>query len=102
MVYLIHFDEPFKHAEHYLGYSKDENFLARIEHHRKGTGSALMRAVKNAGIGWNVVRQWPGMDGNFEQALKKKGYHSKLLCPICNPQKYLTYAANVNRTETSI
>jgi predicted GIY-YIG superfamily endonuclease len=70
MVYLIHFNTKFHHCQHYIGYSADDLFFARIEHHKKGTGSALVRAVNLAGIGWAVVRIWPLQDGNFERKLK--------------------------------
>lgn len=86
MVYLIHFDEPFGHAQHYLGYSKDELFEKRMECHKKNQGSRLIAAVNKAGIGWKVVRTWPNEDGNFERKLKnwKK---SRCLCPVCKENK---------------
>ncbi len=82
MVYLICFERPFGHAHHYIGYSDDSRFAARIECHRKGRGSRLLRAVNEAGIDWKVVRTWPGKDGNFERKLKnrKKAWQ---LCPVC-------------------
>lgn len=83
MVYLIHFNKKYKRVKHYLGYSAEENFQNRIHHHKKGTGSRLMRAVSFAGINWKVVRTWPGEDGNFERQLKNQRNHS-LLCPICS------------------
>lgn len=86
MVYLIHFDQPFKHAQHYLGYSAELLFTKRIEHHRKGTGSRLMRAVTKAGIGWSVVRTWPNEDGHFERKLKNRK-NSRCLCPKCTANK---------------
>lgn len=82
MVYLIHFDQKLKHAEHYLGYAKDELFEKRIECHRKNQGSKLLRALNKLGIGWSVVRTWPGQDGNFERQLKNRK-KSRCLCPIC-------------------
>lgn len=92
MVYIIHFDKPFKHALHYIGYCKDELFEKRMEHHRKGTGARLLNAVNKAGIGWSVVRTWPGEDGNFERKLKNAS-HSKRHCPICKENKN---ADNIN------
>lgn len=84
MVYLIHFDRPYKRARHYLGYTT--NFDARMECHRKGRGSCLLRAVNNAGIGWKVVRTWPDADGNFERKLHnwKKSWQ---LCPVCQEER---------------
>jgi predicted GIY-YIG superfamily endonuclease len=86
MVYLIHFDEKFYHAQHYIGYSADKLFDKRIEHHKKGTGSSLMRAIMKAGIGWNVVRTWSNEDGNFERKLKNRKKASGI-CPICIANK---------------
>lgn len=82
MVYLIHFDTPFYHCRHYLGYASKLD--RRLAHHKRGTGSRLLRAVNEAGIGWQVVRTWEG-DGNLEQELKKRK-NSRKLCPICNTQ----------------
>lgn len=51
MVYLIHFDKPFKHAQYYIGFTQYEDVEFRMSHHRDGTGSKLMKAVTNTGIG---------------------------------------------------
>ena len=32
-VYLLHFDPPYRHAKHYLGYTKAESVKARFERH---------------------------------------------------------------------
>lgn len=78
-VYLIHFDRPFKHARHYLGWAS--NLEARLDHHRRGTGANLLRHVRDAGIGWTVARTWTG-DRNRERQLKVQGGHSRK-CPLC-------------------
>lgn len=78
-VYLIHFDRPYKHARHYIGYSRDT--VLREGRHRTGNGARLMRVVTEAGIGWRVVRVWQG-DRTFERSLKKRR-NSKSLCPVC-------------------
>lgn len=82
MVYLIHFDQKYKHCQHYLGFSKDKNFTARIDYHLSNQGSRLIRAVNIANISWSVVRTWPKQDGNFERTLKKRKKASSL-CPVC-------------------
>jgi hypothetical protein len=94
MVYLIHFAKYYKRAGHYLGYSADEKFAARIHHHKKNRGAALIRAVNNAGIKWKVVRQWPNEDGHFERKLKNKKKAS-LLCPVCTMKQILTNAKKI-------
>lgn len=84
MVYLIHLDKPYRHAQHYIGFAATEaTYLRRIQHHRKGTGAAFLRAVNRAGIKWSVVREWPDEDGRFERQLKNTK-HSSRLCPECN------------------
>lgn len=78
-VYLIHFENKYYHAQHYLGYTV--KLKARMKHHEAGSGSRLLRAVTQAGIAWAIVRTWDG-DGNLERRLKnwKK---ARQLCPTC-------------------
>jgi hypothetical protein len=78
-IYLLHFDEPFGHARHYLGWAK--TLEHRLAVHGKAHGSALMRAVAAAGIGWRLARTWPG-DRHRERQLKNQGSRARL-CPIC-------------------
>jgi len=84
MVYLIHFDSPYKHAKHYLGYT--ENLESRLDRHHSKNGSKLLRAVENAGIGFTVVRIWPDGDRNFERQLKNQKNTSRF-CPVCKQGK---------------
>lgn len=84
MIYLVHFERPYKHAKHYLGYT-NTSLKARFKRHlslaAKRRGSALMRAVIEAGIEFKVVRTWPG-DRIRERQLKNRGHSRR--CPICN------------------
>jgi predicted GIY-YIG superfamily endonuclease len=84
MVYLIHFEKKFKHAQHYIGFCKDGNLKKRIKRHRKGDGAKLLRAVSLAGIEYNIVRVWDDGTQDFERRMKKT-HHRELFCPICNP-----------------
>lgn len=77
-VYLIHFDRPYKHARHYLGFTRD--IPLRELRHRAGNGARLMQVVNEAGIGWKVVRVWYG-DRYLERRLKK--HSGTRYCPIC-------------------
>lgn len=81
-VYLIHFDRPYKHAKHYIGFAEFGNLKKRIEEHRKGSGCNLIKVVNEAGIGWKVVRVWRNVDRNFERRKKNQGGASKC-CPEC-------------------
>lgn len=80
--YLICFDAPYRHARHYLGFTKDPIPDRRIDAHRRGEGSRLIAVVNAAGIGWTVARVWKGYTRAQERALKKQGGASRL-CPVC-------------------
>lgn len=85
MVYLIHLSQPFKHAQHYLGFvGDDEKVLERLAKHEKGIGSRMLRSVNRAGIKYFLARCWPGFTRDQERQLKNRK-NSKFLCPICNP-----------------
>jgi predicted GIY-YIG superfamily endonuclease len=80
MVYLLHFDQPYKHARHYIGYTDDLN--ARLERHRAGTGARLLEVIAGAKIGFQLAATWEG-DRHLERRLHKRG--GSRICPICNP-----------------
>ncbi len=82
-VYLIHFDRPYKHAKHYLGYVSGDkkNVDRRLEKHRSGTGARLMEIVVDAGITFSVSRVWENVDRHFERRLKQRG--KGRICPSC-------------------
>lgn len=88
MVYLIHLEKKYKHAQHYLGFvdGGEDRLQSRLQYHRKGQGSKFLRAVTQACIPFDVVRTWPEGDRNFERMLKNKKKAS-ILCPICAKKK---------------
>lgn len=79
-VYLLHFDDPYKHAKHYTGWALDLD--ARLAEHASGGGARLLAVVRAAGIGWSVARTWKGVDRHYERALKNQGGASRH-CPMC-------------------
>lgn len=79
VVYLIHFDRPYQHARHYVGWT--ENLTYRLAHHRAGSGSRLLAVVNEAGIGWDVTRVWPGASRTFERQVK--AHSAGRWCPLC-------------------
>lgn len=84
-VYLIHFEEPYHHAKHYVGFT--DNLDQRLKEHKQGKSARLMEVVKQAGIAWECVRTW-NVDRKFERRIKT-GYHAvPKLCPICNPETW--------------
>ena len=85
-VYLIHFEQAYKHARHYVGWT-DNHLDRRTWHHAHGSGARLMQVVTQAGIPWQVVRVWDNADKNFERRLKRNK-NSARLCPVCNPEHW--------------
>ncbi len=100
-VYLLHFETPYKHARHYMGFAY--NVERRIEEHRNGNGARLMQAVVGAGIDFVIARTWEGCTEADEARLKdrrerkpspamrktssKRGKGGSRFCPICKEQK---------------
>jgi hypothetical protein len=80
-VYLIHFDKPYYHARHYLGWTEGpvDN---RLSQHKSNKGSPLLRALNNIGIDYKIVRTWENVDRNFERQLKNS-HNIPRICPIC-------------------
>lgn len=82
-VYLLHFDRPYHHAQHYLGYSADLG--TRIALHKAPLGSShhrLMQVIYAAGIGFSVARVWDNGDRALERSLKRRK-NGRRLCPLC-------------------
>lgn len=83
-VYLIHFERPFKHARHYVGYA--DHLEERLKHHKSGNGANLMRIVTEAGIPWEVVRIWEDATRDDERKIKNTG-HVPHYCPVCRKER---------------
>lgn len=79
LVYLLHFNRPYKHARHYLG--STNNLNARLERHRAGNGARLIEVITQAGIGFTLARTWEG--GRTLERRLKNWHNSPKLCPIC-------------------
>src|SRR5574342_245929 len=82
VVYRGYFYEPYNHSVDDLGYTS--NLGSRLELHKSPDGSShhrLMQVIAAAGIGWRLVRTWPG-DRTLERQLKRRKA-SPRLCPLC-------------------
>jgi len=79
LVYLLHFERPYRHAKHYTGWTP--NLERRLDAHAKGRGARLMTVITEAGIGWTLARIWPGTR-SLERSLKRQGGASRR-CPLC-------------------
>jgi hypothetical protein len=86
MIYILHFDKPLHHAQHYIGYSRGDG-EDRLERHLSGNGSKLLRAVVKAGIKVELVAFFEG-DRKLEHKLHQHCAAStsrgiKSICPLC-------------------
>ena len=85
VVYLLHFNAPYFHARHYLGYTED--LPGRIKIHNSGNGSPLIRSIVAAGIGFELARTWLDKNRTYERRIKDQ-HNAPRFCPICNPETY--------------
>ena len=81
-LYLLHFDPPYAHAAHYLGWARQID--RRVAEHLAGgvKASPLVRAAVAAGSTVTVARTWPGGTRVLERRLKVQGGLSRH-CPTC-------------------
>ena len=82
-IYLLHFDSRYRHAGHYIGWTKERIPRARIDAHRAGTGARLTRVLRDHGIGFSVARVWMGKTRDDERKLKRRKNAAARLCPVC-------------------
>ena len=88
-VYVIHFDRAYKHAKHYTGITI--NIETRMKKHRNGTGSRLMKVLKENNIGFRFSIIKEGLTFSeahaYEKYLKTKIKKPQRFCPICKEER---------------
>lgn len=90
MIYLLHYDTPLHHAQHYLGSCDDPQ---RIQDHGSGTSRArLPQVFCELGVQFVVARTWEG--GRTGERKLKNQKNARVLCPICR-----THKLNVRATQ---
>ena len=82
-LYLLHFDEPIAHAQHYLG--STERLQTRLKEHATGHGSTLTTEFHKRAIGFTVARVWIVQHRTAEQIAKHQK-NAPSMCWICNPE----------------
>ena len=78
-VYLLHFDSPYKHAQHYVGFTN--NLPARLDAHSKGQGARLLEVITGAGLTFQLARTWKGTRKDERRIKNRK--EAPRLCPLC-------------------
>ncbi len=81
-IYLLHFDQPYKHARHYVGWTTD--LAQRLDEHRQGRGARLIAVITAAGIGFTLARTTTG--GRADERLIKRFGGATRYCPLCTPR----------------
>lgn len=99
-VYLLHFDRPYQHARHYVGWT-GYDLDQRLAHHTSGRGARLMQVVTAAGIGFEVARTWPGASRAFERRVKRWGGAARL-CPLCCPTAGNRLALETSQPDSTV
>ena len=79
IVYMLHFDQAYKHARHYVGWTTD--LLDRLDAHAAGHGARLVAVIWQAGIGFTLIRICEGTRST-ERAIKNEGGAVRY-CPAC-------------------
>ena len=85
VVYLVHLEtrlgssHPNGSAGHYIGMTV--NLAQRLAQHRDGVGARMLAAANERGIGYTVVRTWPG--GRERERQLKRQRNAPRLCPAC-------------------
>lgn len=97
-IYLLHFDRPYRHARHYIGWAINLN--TRLAAHERGQGARLLAVVRSAGIGWQLARTWPG-DRTRERQIKTQGGASRC-CPLCGVTPRSTHAGLPRNADSSL
>ena len=84
VIYMLHFDRPYRHARHYVGWTDD--LLHRLDRHAQGHGARLVAVIWHAGIGFTLVRICEGTRRR-ERAIKNAGGAVRY-CPACTPRPW--------------
>lgn len=79
-IYLLHFDRPYEHARHYIGFTEGP-VEDRIALHLRGQGSPLVRAAVESGIEVSLAVTYQGTRA-WERRFKRRKNTSHI-CPVC-------------------
>lgn len=84
-VYVLHFSKPFKHANHYIGWTAGA-VEDRVSAHQHGLGATLTREAVRAGITFTIAQVIPDVTREIERKMKNGGGSSRC-CNICRAKR---------------
>lgn len=85
IVYLLHFNSPIHHVQHYLGSTQAGRLEQRMFEHASGRGAALTAEAVKRGIGWSISASWITDGRELEQRLKRIRKYSRRCCVCKDP-----------------
>ncbi|GEP11803.1 endonuclease [Methylobacterium gnaphalii] len=85
-VYVLHFDPPFAHARHYIGFTPDPTVARRVSEHMTcgPRGNPLVKAAIGAGCAVTLAHAFEGevYGRDFERNLKARRT-TRAWCACC-------------------
>lgn len=83
-VYILHFDDPLAHAQHYVGMTG--NLRQRLEAHASGNGARLTEVLKDDSKPWTLGGLFQTTPTNARRVEKnlKDQHNTARYCDICN------------------
>jgi predicted GIY-YIG superfamily endonuclease len=85
-LYLLHFDDPYHHARHYLGITG--NLRQRLTSHAVGDAARLTEVLEENDLHWTLSGLWliqEAQEHRIERLIKNRN-NGPRLCPVCNPK----------------
>ena len=79
-IYVLHFNQPYKHAKHYIGWT-DLAVEDRLKRHRQGNGARLLQVLNENGIDYSLSGVYVGTKKDERRMKNQK--HSNRFCSIC-------------------
>jgi predicted GIY-YIG superfamily endonuclease len=86
-VYVLHFDPPFQHAAHYIGFTEHEDVATRLGEHVSGRGSPLVKAAVRAGSRVEIAHVFVNGTRTFDRSLKNRADVCRW-CRCCGRNEY--------------
>ena len=83
-VYVLHFDPPYRHAGHYVGWTAGE-VTDRLAVHLQGRGSPLVRAAVEAGVDVQLAATYAGT--RYLERRLKSWHNTGRFCAICREHR---------------
>jgi predicted GIY-YIG superfamily endonuclease len=76
---LGHFNEAYKHARHYAGFTTQ--LQQRLDEPANGQGARLIQVILEAGLTFKLARTWQGTRTDERRIKNRK--EAPRLCPVC-------------------